>query len=201
MRCPPPQPPRVSAACLPWWWAHQAAPPPPPAPLATPPPPSPRAACSQPRHTQSDIASSATSQARLGLQFNVPTNSGMGANLAVLPAACVAGAHIQAHTGSYCRTLRACKTDIRWHDQAQARHQGCTTETHQGCTHHAYGVRALPVSSRTGLGAWQATCCGLGGSTRERTTRQKGLVPLVSPCVKSNAPGPARGVGDEGTNE
>ena len=41
-----------------------------------------------------------------------------------------------------------------------------------------------------GLGAWQATCSSLGSFRKWRTTRQNS-VPLVSPCLKSNAPGPA----------
>mmetsp|Transcript_28517 Transcript_28517/g.72560 ORF Transcript_28517/g.72560 Transcript_28517/m.72560 type:complete len:237 (-) Transcript_28517:915-1625(-) len=63
------------------------------------------------------------------------------------------------------------------------------TSVTAGC--HAYGQVMLPVSSRTGLGAWHATCSGVGLLITLRTRRQKGLVPRVSPCVKSNAPGPS----------
>ncbi len=43
-----------------------------------------------------------------------------------------------------------------------------------------------------GLGAWQATCSALGSFRKWRTTRQNSVM-FVSPCRKSNAPGPARG--------
>jgi hypothetical protein len=49
----------------------------------------------------------------------------------------------------------------------------------------------LPVSSRMGLGAWQATCSSVGSLMKWRTTFQNS-VPFVSPCLKSNAPGPER---------
>ena len=42
-----------------------------------------------------------------------------------------------------------------------------------------------------GLGAWQATCSVLGSFRKWLTTLQNRL-PSVSPCLKSNAPGPGR---------
>lgn len=48
----------------------------------------------------------------------------------------------------------------------------------------------LPVSSRMGFGAWQAVASAEGSLMKLRTTLQKS-VPLLSPCWKSNAPGPA----------
>ena len=69
--------------------------------------------------------------------------------------------------------------------------QGLQREAwHDAASHQAYGMLRLPVSSRMGLGAWQAACAALGSWMKCRTRRQK-AVPLVSPWRKSNAPGPA----------
>ena len=48
----------------------------------------------------------------------------------------------------------------------------------------------FPVSSRTGLGWWQAVCSAVGWWMKLRTTSQN-RVPFPSPCLKSKAPGPA----------
>ena len=51
------------------------------------------------------------------------------------------------------------------------------------------GSVSAPVFSKMGFGAWQAICSAVGSLRKSRTRRQK-VVPFVSPCVKSNAPGP-----------
>ena len=55
--------------------------------------------------------------------------------------------------------------------------------------HHAYGRSISPVLSRMGLGAWHAVCSGEALLMKRLTMRQN-KVPLVSPCLKSKAPGP-----------